>query len=104
MISRMKRVLTSIRGWIAALFLLRNPDDLDEVFKLDAALDRDFDVPIPEKRTRVDIDLPALRKMKRGTFGRAVADFFDTNGLDPKAIPKLEAMTDRPLSDHRTAR
>ena len=81
---------------MAALFLLRNPDDLDEVFKLDAALtDEDFDVELPADRTRVDVDLPRLRQMRKGTFGRAVADFFDANGLDPKSIPKLEAMDDR---------
>src|SRR5207302_8804824 len=60
-ICRMKRMVDSIwvwaRGWMAALFLLRNPDDLDEVFKLDRALaDEDFDVPLATERTRADID------------------------------------------------
>ncbi len=45
-------------------------------------------------RPRVNIDLPRLREMRRGTFGRAVAEFFDTHGLDPTAIPKLEVTDD----------
>jgi glucose-6-phosphate-specific signal transduction histidine kinase len=43
---------------MAALFLLKNPDDLDEVFKLDRALGKDaLDFDVPAERTRVDIDL-----------------------------------------------
>jgi ubiquinone biosynthesis protein Coq4 len=84
------------RGCLAALRLLKDPNDLDEVFKLDAALPKPkIDVALPADRTRVDIDLAQLRLMPEGTFGRAVADFFDANGLDPKSIPKLEAMSDR---------
>lgn len=96
-----------IRGWAAALLLLKDPDDLEEVFMLDRALPREvLDELVrtarkhPTGRTalrdkpRLEIDLPTLRKLRAGTFGRAVADFFDAHGLDPKAIPKLDVSDD----------
>jgi ubiquinone biosynthesis protein COQ4 len=114
----MKRLLLSIRdhaqslwywarGWGAALLLLRNPNDLDEVFMLDRALPKSLLEELvararshPEgqraldERSRVDIDLARLRAMERGTFGRTVAEFFDAHGLDPRSIPKLDANDD----------
>jgi ubiquinone biosynthesis protein Coq4 len=91
----------------AALLLLRNPNDLDEVFMLDRALPRDVVDDLIrtarshptgraafEQKHRLEIDLPKLRELRQGTFGRAVADFFDSNGLDPKAIPKLDVTDD----------
>jgi ubiquinone biosynthesis protein COQ4 len=95
-----------LRGWRAALALLRNPNELDEVFALDRAMPKDALARLvaaarahPEgaaalrDRPRVAIDLPSLRALPAGTFGRAVAEFFDANGLDPAAIPR-QAVTD----------
>jgi ubiquinone biosynthesis protein COQ4 len=114
----MKRVLLSIRervrsvwiwarGWAAALLLLKDPNDLDEVFMLDRAMPRaELDEILRTARLhptgrsalvdrpRVEIDLPCLREMQRGTFGRSVADFFDANRLDPTSIPKVDVTDD----------
>lgn len=96
-----------IRGWGAALLLLKDPNDLDEVFMLDRALPREVLAELVRKarshptgraalahKPRLEIDLVHLRTLRTGTFGRAVADFFDAHGLDPKAIPKLDVTDD----------
>ena len=115
----MKRLLLSMLGgfrWVwlearaawAAVRLLRDPNRLDEVFALDRATpERVRDLLVAtvsrhdrgrralEKRARLSLDLANLRTLPEGTFGRAVADFYDRNGLTPAAIPALEA-TDEP--------
>jgi ubiquinone biosynthesis protein COQ4 len=94
------------RGYRAGLQLLLDPNRLEKVFELDAALPDqaavlarvvaavrvhpDAAIALAE-RPRLTIDVPALRTLPDGTFGRAVARYFDDNGLDPKAIPKLES-------------
>jgi ubiquinone biosynthesis protein COQ4 len=96
-----------LRGWKAAIALLRDPNKLDEVFALDRMMPKDALARLvaaakehPDgrialrDRPRVDIDLPQLRALPAGTFGRAVADFFDRNGLDPASIPRLEVTDD----------
>ncbi len=96
-----------LSGWKAALALLRDPNRLDQVFALDRALPKEALARLvavaeshPEgraalrERARVAIDLPSLRALPVGTFGRAVAAFFDENGLDPRSIPRLEAADD----------
>jgi ubiquinone biosynthesis protein Coq4 len=101
---RIRSVWFWARGWFAALLLLRNPNRLEEVFALDRALPRGTREQILlfarqsaegraalETRPRVHIDLEVLRALPSGTFGRAVADFYDKNGLRPASIPTLAA-------------
>ena len=112
----MKRMLLSMLGavqWVwlevragwAALRLLRDPNRLDEVFALnratplrvrrelvDAVSRSDRGRRALEERPRVAVDLERLRAMPEGSFGRAVADFYDRNGLTPAAIPSLQAV------------
>jgi hypothetical protein len=108
----MRIVFTSIRnlwrrlrGYRAGLRLLRDPSRLDAVFQIDDAIP-DHDAVLARivesmrahpgpaealvRRARLDVDLPALRAMADGTFGRAVARFLDDNGLDPRSIPTLD--------------
>jgi ubiquinone biosynthesis protein Coq4 len=94
-----------LRGYRAGLRLLRDPSRLDAVFQIDDALpDHDAILarivetvrthPGPAdalaRRARLSVDLPALRGLPEGTFGRAVARFLDDNGLDPRSIPTLD--------------
>jgi ubiquinone biosynthesis protein COQ4 len=112
----MKRVLLSMLGmvkwlWLearagyAALRLLRDPNRLDEVFALDRATPgrvRRMLVEVVsrhergrralDERPRMAVDLEMLRALPEGTFGRAVAQFYDRNGLTPAAIPSVEAV------------
>lgn len=112
----MKRLLLSMLGgfrWLllearaawAAVRLLRDPNRLDEVFALDRATpERVRELLVEavsrhekgrralEERPRLSMDLARMRALPEGTFGRAVAEFYDRNGLTPAAIPSLEAI------------
>lgn len=105
MLGGLQWVLLQLRGAWAAARLLYDPNRLDEVFALDRALPRRVGELVVaevsrhpqgrralEERRRLSLDLARLRAMPEGTFGRAVADFYDRNGLTPAAIPSLEAI------------
>jgi ubiquinone biosynthesis protein COQ4 len=99
-------MLKRLRGYWAGFQLLRDPSKLNEVFEIDAAIPNQDAVLAQiadavrsdpgaakalEEKPRLALDLAKLRALPEGTFGRAVAEYFDTNALDPKAIPNLEA-------------
>lgn len=87
----------------AAIRLVRDPNRLDEVFAIadqleqteaiDAIIDHVRRDPGGARalveRPRVSLDLARLRTLPEGTFGREVARFFDANGLDPAALPRM---------------
>jgi ubiquinone biosynthesis protein Coq4 len=104
-LTSMRNLLRRVRGYAAGVRLLLDPSKLDQVFLLDDAIpDQEAILAriVAEMRAhpvgatalaeqaRLDVDLPALRAMPKGTFGREVASFLDDNGLDPRSIPKLE--------------
>jgi ubiquinone biosynthesis protein COQ4 len=108
MIERVRSLWRTLLGYTAALRLLRDPNRLEAVFVLDRALPRDVAARIVEtvgrhengrqalaQRPRVALDLAVLRAMPAGCFGRAVADFYDENGLTPSAIPSLESVDEQ---------
>src|ERR1700704_586444 len=82
-IFRMERIRSLwfwMRGWAAALLLLKDPNDLDEVFMLDRALPREVLAELVRKarshptgraalmnKPRLEIDLAALRTLRTGT-------------------------------------
>lgn len=97
--------LTVVRIARAAARLIRDPNRLDEVI---AMADELGDSPaftaivrhveaLPggaqamAERPRVDLDLPRLRAMPDGSFGRETARFLDARGLDPADLPRRPA-------------
>ncbi len=106
----MKNVINNIvsraRGYSAGLQLLLDPSKLDRVFAIDSAIPNQPEVMARiteamrkhpsaaaalDDKPRMTLDLEALRRLPDGTFGRAVADYFDANKLDPKSIPTLQS-------------
>jgi len=98
-----------VKGHWAGIQLLRDPSKLDQVFEIDAAIPNHDAVlkliteTVQKTETgaialadkpRLAVDLAALRALPEGTFGRAVAEYFDANKLDPRAIPTLKANDD----------
>lgn len=89
----------------AALRLVRDPNQLDSAIALaDRLGDTETFAPILAHvrglpggpaaladRPRVSIDLPRLRAMPAGSFGRATAAFLDARGLDPADLPHRPA-------------
>jgi ubiquinone biosynthesis protein Coq4 len=89
----------------AFVTLVRDPDRLDEVIgmadqlgaspALDTIVAHVDELPggraALADRARVDLDLPRLRALPDGTFGREAARFLDERGLDPADLPKREA-------------
>jgi ubiquinone biosynthesis protein Coq4 len=93
----------------SGLRIARDPNRLDEVFKLFdagskllegsesakrilASLKRDAPgVSAFRDRPRLDVDLVQLRSLPVGTLGYEFAAHMDRLGLDPAALPKLEA-------------
>jgi ubiquinone biosynthesis protein Coq4 len=93
----------------SGLRIARDPNRLDEVFKLFdagskllegsesakrilASLKRDAPgVSAFRDRPRLDVDLAQLRSLPVGTLGYEFAAHMDRLGLDPAALPKLEA-------------
>ena len=89
----------------AALRLVRDPNRLDEVI---AMADELGDSPALDTivahleqlphgpaaladRPRVDVELPRLRALPDGSFGREAARFLDARKLDPADLPKRPA-------------
>lgn len=96
-----RRVLTLARLARASWRVARDPNRLDEVIGIADALS---DTAAFEEivayvkampagpanladRPRVDLDLPRLRALPDGTFGREAARFLDARGLDPADLP-----------------
>jgi ubiquinone biosynthesis protein COQ4 len=88
--------------------LVKDPNRLDEVIGMadELGTDQQFDPILVHVRAsdrgraalrdrpRVRIDLPRLRAMPDGTFGREAARFLDERGLDPADLPQRPASTD----------
>jgi ubiquinone biosynthesis protein COQ4 len=106
----MIRTIRRMRGVVSMVRLVRDPNRLGEVFamadamvkpeildELVAAFSRDpKGARALEERPRVGaIDLAALRELPEGTLGRVYADHMIENGLDPTALPSMEARTPR---------
>jgi ubiquinone biosynthesis protein Coq4 len=96
--------IRKVRGLVAMVRLVRDPNRLDEVFEIIDSLSSDeiLDHMIEEfrkdprgaralvERPRVGrLDLTELRALPRGTLGREYAEHMIANGLDPSAIPTL---------------
>lgn len=97
-------LLRGLRLLRAFATLVRDPDRLDVVFALaDATFSPAEEAaalarmePVVRERAGalgrpIAIDLGALRRLAEGTFGRAVADFFDRQGLDPAGLYHSDA-------------
>ncbi len=104
----MKPIL-AVRALFAFGRLVRDPNKLDEVFRILDALEeseqgkeivREFrDDPAHARAFRErhgvgDIDLEALALLPLGTLGRTFADDMRARGLDPAAIEKRKGDTD----------
>ena len=101
----MKNPLVLLQLVKAAVRVVRKPERLDEVIGIADRLGQmasfqpivDHLAASPEgaaalvDRPRVAIDLPALRALPAGTFGREAARFLDARGLDPADLPHREA-------------
>ena len=90
--------------------LVKHPEHLDRVFEIsDGLVKQRVDVleqmrdhfgrhpagaAALRDRPRLHVDLDVLGKLPPGTLGREFADHMRANGLDPKAIPTLEAGDD----------
>ncbi len=89
--------------------VLRNPEELQDILELAAVLappvamrrlverlmHHDTAARAFVERPRLGfLHLAALRALPEGTLGRAFADHLLENGLDPDALPYLEAHTD----------
>ncbi|MEZ4449374.1 MAG: Coq4 family protein [Nannocystaceae bacterium] len=100
-IKPVRQLLRGIRLVRSLASLIRDPNQLDVVFALaDDSVDPEEEAELlavlePVVRERLadpsvtppaKVDLPALRLLPVGTFGRAVADFFDANGFDPAGL------------------
>jgi len=107
MLERARAAWSRVNALLAGLRLMRDPNRLPDVFVLDRGLPRDVIDRIVdaarahpdgraalERKPRLALDLERLRPLEPGSFGRAVADFYDANGLTPSAIPTLEALDD----------
>lgn len=95
----MKKLIGSARLLFTFLRLTRDPNRLDLVFGLADSLGPDDNPNVkamlarPGVRRHLEghlpiprIDLAHLRTLPEGTFGHAVARFFDDQGFDPAAL------------------
>lgn len=93
----------AIRALYRLARLVQDPNRLDEVFEMADALGKPealgpivreiskdpFVKKAFEERHRIEVDLPALRRLPEGTLGRAFAAHMDAAKLDPSALPTL---------------
>lgn len=95
----MMEVIQNVRFFWNFLRLSKDPSRLDLVFKMADGLDPRKRPEVgrmlerPEIRRHLEghlpvarVDLPALRGLPEGSFGRAVAAFFDERKLDPAGL------------------
>lgn len=106
----MKQALHLVGFARAALTVVRHPERLDQVIAMADHLSEGpaFDPIVAHvtataegravmaDRPRVELDLPTLRGLPDGTFGRETARFLDARGLDPADLPH------RPATDGRS--
>lgn len=100
----LRAIVHLVRGVVAGVRLVLDPDRLPEVFVLDRAVTspstlarmlarlRADDRASDALRVRAPIVIPplaALASLPEGTLGRSFADFMQARGLDPASIPKL---------------
>lgn len=99
------KLWTRVRGILAAVRVLKDPEDLPEVFKLVDALDRgeEDDVLLFLREHQVSqaalaeqphlfrIPVEELRAMPSGSLGHEVARFMDDNGFEPGTFPQMGA-------------
>ncbi len=97
------RPLRTARALYGLVTLLRDPDELPQVFEMAEALGtpealatmiRDIErdpkgARALAERPRLRVDLEALRALPAGTLGHEFAVMMDTLGLDPAALPEL---------------
>jgi len=102
------RPITLLRAIAAYARIVRDPNQLAEVFKLSDSLNETHvsqrlvralrtDASVAralDQRKRVAVDLPALSRLPPGTLGRTYADFMKANSLVPDALPRLPAKDD----------
>jgi ubiquinone biosynthesis protein Coq4 len=104
-----KRFLFARALW-SFVDLVRHPEHLDRVFEISSAMSKqrrdvlqkmaDHFAANPQgaaaflEKPRLSVNLDALSKLPAGTLGRTFADHMRANGLDPAAIPSLEARDD----------
>jgi ubiquinone biosynthesis protein Coq4 len=106
---RAGRVARRARTLWGAIRLLIDPNRLDDVFVLErGTLDAATNARVLEtlrrepssalaivERVRLSrVDIAALGALPEGTLGRAFANFLRARGLDPGALPRLEAPDD----------
>lgn len=107
--SLVNRVTTPLLALRAFVTLVRDPNELGMVFELRERLAdpaRQAQIVSHLKQTKqgrdafsarprvAPLDLAAFARMPTGSVGRAVADYFARTGLDPAAIPQLDATDD----------
>jgi ubiquinone biosynthesis protein COQ4 len=105
----MKKIIRVLKGVWSAIRLLRDPNRLDEVFKLVDAVVEPKHIQIfvdqisqdPEMKKRLSekvrlgpIHLEALKALPAETFGNSFYRFIVENKLDPAAMPRLPDATD----------
>jgi ubiquinone biosynthesis protein Coq4 len=110
-IESLKKTALLARGIAAGIRLTRDPSRLGDVFEIaDVILARnppllhqlvDLFALTPTgadslaRRARIGpIDVAALAALLEGTLGRAFAEHLQRNGLDPNALPTLDAQDD----------
>jgi ubiquinone biosynthesis protein Coq4 len=99
------RTFKLARAAAAGVRLVRDPSRLDAIIAVARnVVSPDFlrsivdelsrqEVPAQAlaERPRLQIDLDCLARLPRGTLGRAFADHMRARGLDPAALPRMEA-------------
>lgn len=108
-LNRLRKATGTLKLGRAFISLVRNPRDLDKVFSLSDALDKDEEIMGPirdafassqhgaeglQTQHRLQIDIETLARLPEGTLGRAFAEFVCHEGIDPD-----ELFRDRPVTN-----
>jgi ubiquinone biosynthesis protein COQ4 len=103
---KMIKVFQALKAALSFIKLVRDPNRLEEVFKLsDGVSEREVlsevarhfamtpqgERALKECRRLPRFDLRELARLPEGTLGRVFGDHMISNGLDPAAIPTLDA-------------
>ena len=108
MLEPLKRARLALRMARGAWRVAKDPGRLDEVIAIADDLGETdafrtilaYTQALPDgpaalaDRPRVDLDLPHLRTLPDGSFGREAARFLDERGLDPADLPRRPAGDD----------
>jgi len=102
----MNKTLRTLKSWLSALLLFRDPKRLNDVFVLEEAtadtaaaaeaaaraLAHPAGARAAAERYRLPpLDLDALATLPEGTLGRVFSERMRAQGLDPAAIPRRTA-------------